>query len=46
MSPSAVIAGLIPAIPIRDARPRLPKRDGRVKPSHDNREFVRDGGVS
>jgi hypothetical protein len=31
----AVIAGLDPAIPTMLARPRLIKRDGRVKPGHD-----------
>jgi hypothetical protein len=34
-SPSlCVIAGLVPAIPLRRAR-RLPKRDARVEPAHD-----------
>jgi hypothetical protein len=32
---SIVMAGLDPAIPIRDARPCHPKRDARVKPAHD-----------
>jgi hypothetical protein len=35
--PSAVIAGLDPAIPIMLARLCLPKRDGRVKPGHDEK---------
>jgi hypothetical protein len=34
--PLAVIAGLDPAIPIAVARPCLGKRDGRVKPGHDD----------
>src|SRR5690242_6249484 len=32
---SVVIAGLVPAIPIRRAQSCLPKRDGRDKPGHD-----------
>ena len=32
---SIVIAGLVPAIPIRDAGPCPPKRDGRDKAGHD-----------
>jgi hypothetical protein len=32
---SFVIAGLVPAIPIREAQPCLPKRDARDKPGHD-----------
>jgi tripartite-type tricarboxylate transporter receptor subunit TctC len=31
----SVIAGLVPAIPLRDARPCQPKRDGRNKSGHD-----------
>jgi len=31
---SGVIAGLVPAIPLKWA-PRVPKRDGRDKPGHD-----------
>ena len=31
-----VMAGLVPAIPMRDAH-YAPKRDARVKPAHDNR---------
>jgi hypothetical protein len=34
MTPSLVITGLVPVIPIRMAR-RFSKRDGRDKPGHD-----------
>ena len=30
------MAGLVPAIPIRDAQPCPPKQDARVKPGHDS----------
>jgi DNA-binding GntR family transcriptional regulator len=32
---AGLVPGLVPAIPITDARPCLPKRDGRDKPGHD-----------
>jgi len=38
MTNSAVIAGLVPAIPIRRAMHCVPKRDGRDKPGHDGGE--------
>jgi len=31
-----VITGLVPVIPLGEARPCVDKRDGRVKPGHDN----------
>jgi hypothetical protein len=34
---SVVMAGLVPAIPLRQAL-CIPKRDARVKPAHDNGE--------
>jgi len=37
MNATTVMAGLVPAIPIREALP--PKRDARYKPGHDSGEF-------
>jgi hypothetical protein len=37
MTPSVVITGLVPVIPIRMAR-RISYRDGRDKPGHDDHE--------
>jgi hypothetical protein len=38
-----VIAGLVPAIPILDARSCHVDRDGRDKPGHDGGEFSASG---
>jgi len=38
-----VVPGRVPGTPIWDARPCIPKRDGRDKPGHDKREAVLDG---
>jgi hypothetical protein len=40
LNPVTVIAGLVPAIPLRDA-PYSPKPDARVKPAHDDGEAGR-----
>jgi hypothetical protein len=44
-TPQLVMAGLVPAISLRKARPCNPYRDRRDKPGDDDGEWIKLGGT-